>query len=101
MRHEVLAVDAALAALNLLNQGLAAPWHMQEQALTKIFKFADFSAAFAFMTRVALLAEKLEHHPEWTNVYATVTIRLSTHDVGGISVRDFTLARQIETVLET
>lgn len=58
-------------------------------------RFPDFSAAFAFMTRVALLAEAMNHHPEWSNVYDRVTIELTTHDAGGISSRDVAMARRI------
>lgn len=65
-------------------------------AITRRFKFPDFSAAFAFMTRVALLAEKSDHHPEWTNVYDTVDITLSTHDAGGVTEKDVALAKAIE-----
>ena len=61
-------------------------------AIRKSLRFADFNAAFAFMTRVAMQAEKMDHHPEWFNVYNRVVVDLSTHDVGGISPRDFELA---------
>ena len=61
-------------------------------AIAKAFKFADFNAAFAFMTQVALAAEKADHHPEWSNVYNKVVITLSTHDAGGVSERDVALA---------
>lgn len=63
------------------------------------FRFADFVAAFGFMTRVALLAEKADHHPEWSNVYNRVTIRLTTHDAGGLSARDAEMAATIEAAL--
>jgi len=62
-------------------------------AITKKFVFADFNAAFGFMTRVALLAEKLDHHPEWFNVYKTVEVTLSTHDAGGVTELDVKLAQ--------
>ncbi len=61
-------------------------------AITKKFVFADFNEAFGFMTRVALAAEKLDHHPEWFNVYKTVEVTLSTHDAGGLTERDIKLA---------
>ena len=61
-------------------------------AITRKFTFKDFNQAFGFMTRAALVAEKLDHHPEWFNVYKTVTVTLSTHDAGGLTERDVTLA---------
>lgn len=67
-------------------------------AITRSFRFADFNAAFAFMTRIALMAEKMDHHPEWFNVYNRVEITLSTHDAGGVSARDLALARFIDQV---
>jgi 4a-hydroxytetrahydrobiopterin dehydratase len=65
-------------------------------AIQKSFKFADFTQAFAFMTRVALAAEKADHHPEWSNVYNRVEIVLSTHDAGGLSDKDIALAKVID-----
>lgn len=65
-------------------------------AISRNFRFEDFSEAFAFMTRVALLAEKHDHHPEWSNVYNRVTITLSTHDAGGLSARDVRMAEAID-----
>jgi len=65
-------------------------------AIARAFQFADFSEAFAFMTRVALLAEKMDHHPEWTNVYAKLDIILSTHEAGGVSEKDIAMATVIE-----
>jgi len=66
--------------------------------LAKRFVFADFAAAFAFMTRVAFAAEEADHHPEWTNVWNRVDILLTTHDAGGVTGKDVALARQIEAV---
>jgi 4a-hydroxytetrahydrobiopterin dehydratase len=66
-------------------------------AIQRHFKFKDFNEAFAFMTRVALMAEKMDHHPEWFNVYNRVEITLSTHDAGGLSARDIKLAEWIDT----
>ena len=68
-------------------------------AIERSFRFADFSQAFAFMTRVALLAEAQDHHPDWSNVYNRVEIRLSTHDAGGLSARDVRMARTIDKML--
>lgn len=62
------------------------------KAITRAFVFADFGAAFAFMTRVALAAERADHHPEWSNVYNRVNVRLTTHDADGLTDRDFALA---------
>jgi 4a-hydroxytetrahydrobiopterin dehydratase len=82
--------DAALAALpgwTLRADGLA---------ISRDFRFADFGEAFAFMTRVALYAEKADHHPEWSNVYNRVHITLTTHDAGGLSRRDVSMAVAID-----
>jgi 4a-hydroxytetrahydrobiopterin dehydratase len=65
-------------------------------AISKTFVFADFNQAFGFMTRVALVAEKLDHHPEWFNVYKTVEVTLSTHDAGGLTERDIKLAAAMD-----
>jgi 4a-hydroxytetrahydrobiopterin dehydratase len=66
-------------------------------AIQKSFKFADFNQAWGFMTRVALAAEKADHHPEWSNVYNRVEIVLSTHDAGGLSAKDVALAKVIDS----
>lgn len=68
-------------------------------AMARTFAFGDFSEAFAFMVRVALLAEQQDHHPEWSNVYNRVTIELTTHDAGGLSRRDITMARAIDALV--
>lgn len=68
-------------------------------AIEREFRFSDFSEAFGFMTRVALLAEKSDHHPEWSNVWNRVHVTLTTHDAGGLSQRDIAMARAIEGVL--
>ena len=82
------AITAALASVP--------GWTRNGDGIERSYKFADFVAAFAFMTRVALLAEKADHHPEWSNVYNRVEIRLTTHDAGGLSTRDFALAKLID-----
>ena len=67
-------------------------------AIARRFVFADFSAAFGFMARVALVAERMDHHPEWDNVYNRVNVTLSTHDCGGLSSRDVAMARAIDAI---
>ncbi len=67
-------------------------------AIARSFRFPDFSAAWGFMSRVALLAEKADHHPEWSNVYNRVEILLTTHDAGGVSRRDVALAQAIDAI---
>jgi 4a-hydroxytetrahydrobiopterin dehydratase len=70
-------------------------------AITRTFTFADFSQAFGFMTRAALAAEKMDHHPEWTNVYRTVTVTLTSHDAGGVTERDIRLAEAMDRIAAT
>ena len=70
------------------------------EAVTKNFKFKNFKEAFAFMTMVALKAEQMNHHPEWSNVYNTVSINLTTHDVGGLSELDINLGKFIDDTFE-
>ncbi len=76
-------------------------WSLDEdgKAITRSFKFADFSAAWGFMSRVALLAEAQDHHPEWSNVYNRVAITLTTHDCDGLSARDAKLASAIDKIM--
>lgn len=78
-----------------------ADWDFDDarDALTRQFLFADFSEAFGFMTRVAMLAEVQDHHPEWFNVWNRVDILLTTHDAGGLSARDVKMARAIDALL--
>lgn len=70
-------------------------WSLEEGKLCRYFAFDNFIEAFAFMTRVAILSEKVDHHPEWFNVYNRVEVRLTTHDAGGITQRDIDLAAGI------
>ncbi|MBL7946475.1 MAG: 4a-hydroxytetrahydrobiopterin dehydratase [Flavobacteriales bacterium] len=80
---------------------MSTAWAIIDGKLCRTFTFKDFSQAFAFMTRVALLAEKQNHHPEWTNVYNTVRIALSTHDAGGaVTEKDRKLAASIDALME-
>jgi len=69
-----------------------------QDAITRTYVFADFSEAFGFMARAALAAEKMDHHPEWTNVYKTVAVTLTTHDAGGVSARDIDLAEAMDRI---
>jgi len=90
---ELLTGEARETALADLNG-----WSEVEgrDAITKTFVFGDFKQAFEWMTRVAEIAEDLNHHPEWTNVYKTVSVTLSTHDAGGLTMHDISLARQMD-----
>ena len=85
--------ETAIAALLVEQPG----WTLRAdgKAIIRSFKFDDFNAAFGFMTRVALYADKHDHHPEWSNVYNKVEITLTTHDAGGLSARDAAMARAI------
>ena len=90
-----LSPEARAAALDRL-----AGWNevSGRDAIAKTFVFADFNAAFGFMARVALVAEKMDHHPEWFNVYKTVQVTLSTHDAGGLTARDIALADAMDRI---
>lgn len=94
---EQLDEDERAAALDALGE-----WDYDEarDAITRSFKFTDFVEAFGFMTRVAILAEKADHHPEWSNVYNRVDVLLTTHDAGGLSARDVALARAIDALVD-
>ena len=73
-------------------------WSLREGRLHRRFEFDDFVGAFGFMASVALAAERLNHHPDWSNSYGIVDIHLSSHDVGGLSARDFELAGRIDAI---
>ena len=94
---EQLDEDERAAALDALGE-----WDYDEarDAIMRSFKFADFVEAFGFMTRVAILAEKADHHPEWSNVYNRVDVLLTTHDAGGLSARDVALATAIDALVD-
>ena len=93
-----------MAATKLSEQEIAAElrelsgWSVVKGNLHREFEFKDFSAAFGFMARVALAAEKMDHHPEWFNVYKTVDVTLSTHDAGGLTERDVKLAEAMDKI---
>jgi 4a-hydroxytetrahydrobiopterin dehydratase len=94
---EQLDEDERAAALDSLDE-----WDYDDarDAIARSFMFADFIEAFGFMARVALLAEKADHHPEWSNVYNRVDVLLTTHDAGGLSVRDVALAKAIDALVD-
>jgi len=83
-------IDAALRELPA--------WAIKQGKLHRSFKHKDFVHAFGFMTQVAMIAERMDHHPEWSNVYGTVSIDLTTHDCDGLSARDVRLARAIDAI---
>lgn len=73
-------------------------WSVEKGNLHRVFEFKDFSAAFGFMTRVALAAEKIDHHPDWSNSWNKVTVNLSTHSAGGLTKNDFELAGKMQQI---
>lgn len=95
---QVLAGQDRAAALAALPH-----WRAVEgrDAITRTYRFEDFNAAFGFMTRVALMADRIDHHPEWSNVYNRVTVVLTTHDAGGLTDKDLTLARFIDAAADS
>lgn len=93
---EKLHKEARAAAVKALSEWR---YDADKAALIRDFSFADFSQAFGFMARVALAAEKADHHPDWSNSYNTVSIALSTHDAGGVSQKDIDLARAIDALV--
>ena len=93
-RPAALGLDTIEERLKTLSQ-----WEIQGGKLHRLFEFPDFITAFGFMSRAALIAESLDHHPEWSNVYNRVDILLTTHDAGGISDLDFELARRLDALL--
>jgi len=82
-------IEARLEALN----STGADWESRGDRITRNFSFPDFVTAFGFMAEIALIAERMNHHPDWFNVYGTVKVELSTHDAGGLTELDFELAR--------
>ena len=90
------------ARKSLLDPLLANGWEMVEgrDEIVKSFEFKDFADAFGWMTRVAIWAEKWNHHPDWSNGYSRVTVRLTTHDLGGLSTLDAKLARKMDQLMD-
>ena len=92
---ERLSVEARKSALQGLSGWSEVPGR---EAIAKTFTFKDFNEAFGFMSRVALVAEKRDHHPEWKNVYRTVDVVLATHDAGGVTALDIDLAKSMNAI---
>jgi len=86
-----------LAELNFDDEIL---WELKDGKLTKTFKFSDFQSAFGFMSMCAIYCEKINHHPEWKNIYNRVIVQLISHDVGGISFKDFDLGAKMDEIAE-
>ena len=91
----------AQQAFAVLQQQAQAPWQLQEDSLQTQWKFKNFLQAMAFMNAVAEVAERMNHHPEWSNVYNRVNVRLTTHDAGGLTHLDFALAQAMDSLAIT
>ena len=96
---EKFSQSAIEISLKELNKNSDNAWVIKEDRLHREFKFPDFISAFGFMTKVAILSERSNHHPEWSNKYNKVAISLTTHEAGGISNRDFELADEISRLV--
>ena len=97
-QDKTLKLEELSAQLQRLNESASSPWTIENQKLCREFVFRNFIEAFGFMSRAALTAEKMDHHPEWSNVYRTVCVQLTTHSSGGISALDFELAQKMESL---
>jgi 4a-hydroxytetrahydrobiopterin dehydratase len=92
-----MARPAALSSKDVASRLQSRPeWNLEHDKLHRVFEFANFVEAFGFMSQIAILAEKMDHHPEWSNVYRRVEVFLTTHDAGGISELDFELAEHMD-----
>lgn len=96
MSNKALSKKDLKKRIEELNKDLSDDWVLQDGKLYKEFGFSDFTAAFGFMSQVAITAEKMNHHPEWSNVYNKVNVNLSTHEANGITDKDFKLAQKME-----
>lgn len=92
---QCLQANAVLQEMSKLNSS----WKLNLNVIEREFVFKDFKNAFSFMTAVAAIAERLNHHPEWTNIYNTVIIKLNTHELGCLTELDFTFAREIDVLI--
>lgn len=98
--NKKLTEQEIIMAFNKLNSETEQKWTIEDGKLRKTFKFKDFQCAFGFMTQCALYAEKKDHHPEWSNIYNTVCVQLVSHDVSGLSAKDFDLAKIMDGYAE-
>lgn len=95
-----MTIPTVLSNADIANRlGNNSQWELKDNKLYRRLMFEDFVHAFGFMTQIAMVAEKINHHPEWANVYRTVDIYLTTHDAGGVSEKDFELLAKIEQLI--
>jgi 4a-hydroxytetrahydrobiopterin dehydratase len=95
-----MATTVVLSNDDIANRlGVNSQWELKDNKLYRRLMFEDFIHAFGFMAQIAMVAEKINHHPEWANVYRTVDIYLTTHDAGGVSEKDFELLAKIEQLI--
>jgi len=100
MSRELIDLQSIETALRTLNRQSGGKWIFDDNKLHRKFVFGNFVQAMGFMTSAALLAEKMDHHPEWSNVYKTVEVALTTHSSGGVTQLDVDLARQMEDLAQ-
>lgn len=93
-------LNEALSSLNAMNPASEEKWVFKDNGITKTFVFESFVSAFGFMQQVAFAAEKMNHHPEWFNVYNKVDVRLTSHDFGGVTKFDAEMAQTMENVFK-
>lgn len=98
--NKKLTEQEIIIAFNKLNAEVDQKWVIEDGKLNKTFKFKGFQQAFGFMTQCALYAEKKDHHPEWLNIYNKVSVQLISHDVSGLSAKDFDLAKHMDAVAQ-
>ena len=101
MKHALLTIQALSDQLANLNSNSDNPWTIENQKLFKKIVLKNFIQAMGFMTQAAIVAEKMNHHPEWSNVYKTIEISLTTHSSGGITELDLALAAEMDKILES
>ena len=98
MKEKMMTTDKATAAEIDEFLDSHSEWTVVDNSLKRVFSFRNFREAFGFMTETAFIAERKNHHPDWSNVYNRVTVQLTTHDAGGITGKDFDVARQMELI---